>query len=140
VEQITNEEIYGKDIHEWLARWDAGDLVWSIEMGGMGPGYEQAIQILTAEMVRWFIKNDPDFESWSDEKVWDRERQRMDKELEEVPFIKNGGYSGAQWGAARNLAGHLYRRGPVEVFTDEAVKDRHIQISKHFPSSEAATA
>lgn len=29
---------------EALARWDAGETVFTAEMGGLGPGYEQAIQ------------------------------------------------------------------------------------------------
>src|SRR5947207_3276662 len=29
-------ESYGADATDWLARWDAGRSVWSIEMGGMG--------------------------------------------------------------------------------------------------------
>lgn len=29
-----------------LAAWDAGEPVWSCDMGGMGPGYEQCIQIM----------------------------------------------------------------------------------------------
>lgn len=34
---------YGKDAQEWLSRWDEGRSVWSISMGGFGPGYEQAL-------------------------------------------------------------------------------------------------
>ena len=30
------------DAAEQLRRWDAGDSIWTVEMGGLGPGYEQA--------------------------------------------------------------------------------------------------
>src|SRR5690349_6978437 len=44
-EQHHKEESYGKDAAVWVARFDEGRSVWSIEMGGLGPGYEQALQI-----------------------------------------------------------------------------------------------
>ena len=37
---------------ELVAAWDRGDLVPTIEMGGLGPGYEQAIQVLMIELLR----------------------------------------------------------------------------------------
>ena len=52
--------IYGKDAAEWLERWDAGKPVWSVSMGGIGPGYEQALQIAAAETVRRLITTQPD--------------------------------------------------------------------------------
>lgn len=33
------------DHADLLKRWDAGDPIWSIEMGGLGPSHEQCIQI-----------------------------------------------------------------------------------------------
>ena len=47
---------------------------------------------------------------------------------------KHMGFSGAQVGAAIQLAAHLYRKGPRACMEDEAVKDRHIQVSKAMPS------
>jgi hypothetical protein len=41
---------------EALSRWDAGDIVWTVSMSGMGPGYEQAIHVLVFEIIR---DNDP---------------------------------------------------------------------------------
>ncbi len=37
-----------------LAAWDRGEIVHSVEMGGIGPGYEQAIQILVSPGVGGF--------------------------------------------------------------------------------------
>src|SRR3990172_3354015 len=45
-------ELYGADAADWLKRWDEGRGVWSIEMGGLGPGYEQCIHITCAEILR----------------------------------------------------------------------------------------
>lgn len=126
-------ESYGADARDWLSRWDAGRSVWSIEMGGLGPGYEQAIQITVAEILRHLLAKQYDSAKWEDRAAWETDR----KAIEEYGFanerINALGLSGAQWGAALNLAGQLYRRGPQEVMADERVKDRHIQVSRVFP-------
>src|SRR5581483_2130454 len=44
-EEYRETQLYGTNAADWLARWDAGRAVWSIEMGGLGPGYEQCIHI-----------------------------------------------------------------------------------------------
>lgn len=41
-----------QDAREQLRQWDGGGAIWSIEIGGLGPGYEQAIQVLAIEIVR----------------------------------------------------------------------------------------
>lgn len=127
-EEHQEVQLYGRDPAEWLERWDAGRSVWTIEMGGLGPGYEQCIHIICAEVLRWLLANKPDMDDY---KSW---RDTMDKAVLAVPYVKEIGCSGAQWGAAVNIAAHLYRKGPRGVMTDEAVKDRHIQVSKSFPS------
>lgn len=38
-----------------LARWDAGDYVWSAEFSGIGPGHEQQIQMMAFECVRYML-------------------------------------------------------------------------------------
>ena len=38
-----DEQRFGKDAAALLEKWDNGDVTHSIEMGGLGPGYEQAI-------------------------------------------------------------------------------------------------
>lgn len=37
---------------EALAAWDEGKIVTTVELGGLGPGYEQAIQVCAFEMIR----------------------------------------------------------------------------------------
>lgn len=113
----NNKDLYGESAEEWLRRWDAGESVWSIEMGGIGPGYEQVIQITTANILRMLVDGYTDWESINDEIIT------------EDKF----GLSGAQYGAAANLAAMLFNNTPIGVMTDARVKDRHIQVSNNFP-------
>lgn len=125
--------LYGSSAADWLARWDRGDIVWTIEMGGLGPGYEQCIHITSAEIVRWFIAQNADTVLWDDPDAARPIFDRMEKDVFQVEAVKKLGLSGAQWGAAQNIAAMLYRQGPHKVMTDERVKDRHIQVSRSFP-------
>ena len=126
-------DAFGADAADWLKRWDEGGSVWSIEMGGLGPGYEQCIQITAAEILRHLLERKYDVIAWDDKEAWELDR----KEIEAAGFanarISALGISGAQWGAAMNLALHLYQRGPRAVLSDERVKDRHIQVCRTFP-------
>jgi len=129
-------DMYGKDAADWLARWDAGKNVWSIEMGGLGPAYEQCIHITCAEILREMLNGGYDTAKWYDETdkdaaqaQWKVDRERIDAKVMKVPVINDLGLSGAQWGAAMNVACFLHRHGPRYVMNDERVKDRHIQVS-----------
>lgn len=133
-EEHRQREMYGATVEDWLARWDEGRTVWTIEMGGLGPGYEQAIQITVAELVRHMIEAAYVADAWQDEKVWKQDRETIEKAAFANETISNLGLSGAQYGAALNVATNLYRRGPLAVFTDKRVKDRMIQASKNFPA------
>ena len=44
-----------KTVKEALVQWDNGGTLWTVEMGGLGPGYEQAIQIGTIELCRLMV-------------------------------------------------------------------------------------
>lgn len=134
-EQKEKSEIdmYGADAADWLRRWDKGDTVWSIEMGGLGPGYEQCIHITCAEILRNMLDRKYDVTKWEDADTWKQDRTEIEKMGFDNPTIKALGLSGAQWGAAMNLACHFYRNGPRAVMTDEQVKDRRIQVSRTFP-------
>lgn len=125
---------YGADATDWLARWDAGRSVFSIEMGGLGPGYEQAIQMTVAEVLRIMLAARFDASRWSDGKSWPMDRKTIEAAGFKNATIEKLGLSGAQWGAALSLASALYQRGPRAILADEKVKDRSIQVSKSFPS------
>jgi hypothetical protein len=136
-ETLSPDDIqrYGADAADWLKRWDAGDICWTIEMGGMGPGYEQAIQVTAAEVLRFLIDNKVDAEKQYTGDAWKELSEQINKSLWADPKINDLGLSGAQAGAAKSLATMLYRDGPVGVMTDERVKDRHIMVSRNFPKA-----
>lgn len=125
-------DLYGADAAEWLKRWDEGKTVWTIEMGGLGPSYEQCIHITCAELLREMLNGGYDTAKWyteGDNDAWKADRERIDKKVTALKTIDDLGLSGAQWGAASNLAGFMHRHGPRGVMKDERVKDRHIQVS-----------
>lgn len=126
-------ESYGADATEWLKRWDEGKIVWSISMGGLGPGYEQAIQITVAEILRHLLGRNYDAAAWVDFEKWQLDKKEIEAAVFANTKIEALGLSGAQWVAAMNLALQLYRRGPRAIMVDEQVKDRHIQVSRTFP-------
>lgn len=131
-------DLYGADAADWLARWDSGRSVWSIEMGGLGPGYEQCIQITAAEILRFLIDNKVDCATQYEGDAWKKLSGEIDKALWADKRINDLGLSGAQAGAAKSIATALYRDGPRGVMNDARVKDRHIQVSKNFPGMAAA--
>jgi hypothetical protein len=126
-------ESYGADAADWLARWDAGQVVWSIEMGGLGPGYEQCIQITAAEILRHMLAKKYDHSKWSDKDAWDHDREALRAASFKNKIINDMGLSGAQYGAATNLACRFYMDGPRKVMNTPEIQDRKIQVSRTFP-------
>ena len=109
-----------------LERWDAGDTVFTVSMGGLGPGYEQCIHILVFETIRDHIATCKPLPDDDDEGAWDgwgdAAANRLDPDI---------GFSCAQVGAARNLAARTLRVGWRAAL--EEVPDRHIQVSRQMP-------
>lgn len=126
-------EQYGTDAADWLKRWDEDKGNWSISMGGIGPGYEQAIQITCAEVLRDMLAKGYDSSKWDTEDTWKKDLEQIRAAGFKNPKIEALGLSGAQWGAAVNLASMFYRKGPRAVMNDARVKDRHIQVRRTFP-------
>lgn len=126
-------ELYEATAAEWLQRWDRGESVWSVEMGGLGPGYEQCIQITAAEILRHMIAGGYDASRWDTSEAWRSDLEKIEGGVLESGAISKLGLSGAQWGAAVNLAANLYQRGPRVALSDGRVKDRHIQVRRDFP-------
>lgn len=134
--QDEANDFYGADAREWLRRWGEGRGVWSVEMGGLGPGYEQALQITATRIVRYLIDKDVQPDAF-EEANWQATLDAIEKDVETGDL----GLSGAQWGAAMNIALNIYRRGPAACMTDEKLEqDRKIQISKNFPTESTAAA
>jgi hypothetical protein len=105
---------------ELVAAWDAGDIVHTVELGGLGPGYEQTIHILVFELLHSAgpLPEDGKFGTWGDDVV-----ERLDKEH---------GFSGAQVGAAKSFAAAIIKHGMKRV-REMAGKDRSILVSRRFP-------
>jgi hypothetical protein len=119
---------------EHIANWDAGDVIWSVEMGGLGPGYEQALQVMAVEITRDNLGVTIPLDSEPEEvrqewwgKFGEDTLERTNKSL--------GGLSGAQFGAAKQLAHCWLTIGPAETLK-KAKDDRHIQVSRTWPRVE----
>jgi hypothetical protein len=123
------------EARELLRKWDSGETIWTIEMGGLGPGYEQAIQVLAVEILRDNIDSplptNEDFREWGNSTI-----TRIDYELPDGSW-SCGGYSGAQVGAAKQVAFRWLRDGTAK-FHESVPDDRRIQISKFWPKAPSA--
>jgi hypothetical protein len=125
-----------EELTQWLDAWDSGCLVPTIEMGGFGPGYEQAIQITTAELLRHMLSTNYDSSKWliPNTDSWKEDDEALRTFGHSSTLIKTLGLSGAQWGVALNLATMFYIRGVSAVMNDDRVADRYVMMSKGFPS------
>lgn len=128
-----NTLLYGSNPTEWLKRWDAGQTVWSIEMGGLGPGYEQAIQIAAAEILRHLLEKSYDAMGWLSSNAWANDRAAIETYGFANARVQALQLSGAQWNAALSLATALYKNGPIALALDARNKERLIQVSRRFP-------
>jgi hypothetical protein len=131
-------DLYGADVTDWLNRWDEGKSVWSVEIGGLGPSYEQCIQITTAEILRFMLHKKYDSSNWKNSALWNKNREEIDKWGQTNPIIDKLGLSGAQWGAAVYLASQFYMKGPKKLMS-EIPESRKIQVQKYFPQVEPVT-
>lgn len=132
----AEEKLYGVDAKELLARWDEGESIWSLTMGGIGPGYEQAIQILAVELTReallsWYHSPKP-----TEAEVW----AKVEPVVRRIDPLC-GGFSGAQVGAARKLSWWWLSKGPAWVQQEAKRRgedDRCILVSRTFPRAPEA--
>lgn len=121
---------------EQVRLWDAGESVFTVEMGGLGPGYEQAIQVLAIEIMRdemgkpLPVPGDGTYRAWGDATV-----ARIDYRKPDGTYAC-GGFSGAQAGAAKQIAYQFLRDGPEKAMAD-IPDDRKILVSNRWPRVEA---
>lgn len=131
-------EPYALTAEEQVRRWDDGDIVWTIEMGGLGPGYEQALQIAAIEAQRWLCRNvpRPPRALWLGEPgstpearraAWAEIDRGLDAELRSLGL----GLSDAQAGAAKQIATQFWMRGPRAAL--EEARARLILVSDDWP-------
>lgn len=127
---------YDNTVDDLLERWDAGNSVWSIEMGGIGPGYEQAIQILAVEFARAGRSMPRTDDDEADYKTFDVICTDTLKTLGE----DLQGITGAQFGAAKWLAWQWCFGGGPQALLDRlpgGEEDRKIQVSRDWPRAAA---
>lgn len=130
-------DVFSETVVEMLSKWDAGENIWSVEMGGLGPGYEQAIQILAMELCRSF--------EVIPRMLWDDESRheeflavikgRTDEVMHDLWPNKDSGYSGAQVFSAVSLACKYVNVGPRKAVGNLNDPNRHIQVNRNFPKS-----
>jgi hypothetical protein len=115
---------------EIAKKWRSGETVASAELGGIGPAYEQAIQILLMEiMARWpKTKRVPKPEGKALPLAFEKHSDKVADELN-----KRLGFSEAQVAVARVTAYQFMHFGYSEMMKTLPV-DRKIFVSKSFPS------
>lgn len=126
-----------------LRTWDACELVWTGSMGGMGPGYEQCIQVMGFEMLRAMLKNPPtDWASFNDSAEGTSAWLAYRKAVEDDPIVKACVRamrpSGAQFCAAMNLASVFARNGYAKGMA-MLPDDRRMMVSRNFPAFDHTT-
>jgi hypothetical protein len=112
-----------KDTTEQVIRkWKKGESVWSVSLGGIGPSYEQAIQVLLFEIVC----------SWANGPLIDEQGKItlfFEKHCEKVAnSLTAWGLSGAQYSSAMISAAQILKFGYSEMM-NKAPQDRLIQVS-----------
>lgn len=129
-----------KTARDVVEAWDNGEPIWTVEMGGLGPGYEQCIHIMMIEILRDNLDKvlpEPDADEDSREvgalAMWGHDTiTRINKDL--------GGVSGAQADAARSLAYRILKNGYPETIESMQSHDpsRLIQVSNNWPRVKAS--
>jgi hypothetical protein len=135
-------QVKPQSVDEALAAWDRGDEVETVEMGGMGAGYETAIQCVVFELLRGIRADDelkraitdtPKGQTFPPEVLEKLDALTLEADAKdpETGRYKLGGLSGAQAGAAQNLAIILTTKGFQGA--REQVPDRLIFVRKQDP-------
>ena len=132
---LNTKYITNRTLKDALQAWDNDVVVTSIEMGGIGPGYEQVIQIGIFELCKHLIDRPiPDVNVDKDltNTFFDEELLVV---IHKTPALE--GMSGAQAGAIKNVAYKFLSRGYIETL-ETVPEDRSILVTKNFPTMEAA--
>lgn len=111
--------VFPETAKEWLAQWDSGKSVWSVEMGGLGPEYERVIHILVAEILR----DNEEIPSKYDEEALSRWGGAAIKRCQLFP-------TDSQVRAAKALAFRFMTEGPLNTLISPECVDRRIQVER----------
>lgn len=121
-------DIASKDLSnvEVVKRWKAGKAVFSIELGGLGPGYEQAIQEMLFDVFSHLTEEKIPFASLVDGKKFSDAYGKI------CDVVAEGkGLSGAQYGAAKGVAYQFHRYGYKEMM-EKVPQDGLILVDNRF--------
>lgn len=111
---------------EALKLWDSKLPVWTVEVGGFGPGYEQAIHVAVFELLRLTDCKLPPSSKKSSEV--------LDKLLQNIDRVKKLQLSGSQAAVAKHLAFLFIREGYKHTIEMHKNLPR-IQVSRWFPGA-----
>lgn len=124
-----------KTVEQLLNAWDKGETIWSVELGGLGPGYEQAIQVCAVEIARKLKDYKP---TGTTEDINHDVDSIVDKVVHEVDE-DIGGMSGAMVGQAKWLAWQwCHNGGPANLqrrAKEQGKEDDCIQVCKAWPKA-----
>jgi hypothetical protein len=112
-----------KTVDDLIRQWDSGGIIWSIELGGLGPGYEQAIQAAAVELARVGKDCVGDVDEFN---------KRADRRLAEISDDLLG-LTGAQSAVAKWLAWQWCNEGPAAISEKAKGEGRSIMVSRSFP-------
>lgn len=116
-----------KELKQWLDDFDSGKVVNSVEMGGMGQGYEEGIQDCAVGIMRKLADVNLSIQEDGKKAIFERITDEVVEELND-----KYGFSGAQVYAAQNLASVYWNKTPekgLQTMRDMDPK-RIIQIQK----------
>ena len=114
---------------ELVEAWDRGETIWTLDMGGMGPGYEQAIQIAAVEFARANLG----FTRTDDEKADTRRFEAACTETLHAIDEDLGGLSRAMFWAATWLAWQWVCNGGPQALIERSRANDQIQCSRWWP-------
>lgn len=117
-------------------RWHLGYHVWSVSMGGLGPGYEMGIQRIAFAMLREMLAEPYDYRSDRVAALPDDARakdgrayfDKIEQKVAVTAIIDEVGPTGAMYGAACNLADNIMRQGYTAAL-NSVPKSRLIIVS-----------
>jgi hypothetical protein len=74
-----------------------------------------------------------DATAWQDTEKWKADREAIQDAAFKNDTLNKLGLSGAQFGAATQLAARLYMDGPRKIMNAPEIEDRKIQVQRTFP-------
>lgn len=125
-EKRREDFLYPETAKEASDRFEKGENVFVVELGGFGPGYEHAIWIAMFKVIKSYHKEDM--------KKWvTRDGKSFVKNVDDklMRILRNQDLTGAQFEVIKHTSYHLMRYGWREMMK-KALEDRVIQVNKNF--------